>query len=335
MIVDKDFNDMTDDLLVKCMLGEASDAERKQVDNWLNEKAENQRYFSHFKLIWSQSRELAAQSTVDENEAWERFKKRTEKAAPVIPLKSNNLWKTVIRAAAIALFTAGAGWLVYLFTLQNGSSQLVTVKTGSETLTDTLPDGSVITLNKRSSISYPEQFAEESTRQITLNGEAFFDVRPDKDKPFVITVNDVTVTVVGTSFNVKSNSKATEVIVETGLVEVAKARQKIRIKPKEKITVLEGNDALTKEKNDDAFYQYFRTRKFVCNDIPLSELVDKLNEVYGSNILIEGEQLRRKPINTVFEEQPLSRILHVIGETFSISVEYRGDTVILKQGRSL
>ncbi|TDE14523.1 FecR family protein [Dyadobacter psychrotolerans] len=327
--MDTDFNDMMDDLLVKCMLGEATDSEQKQVDNWLKKKQENQRYFSHFKLIWSKSRELASQSTVSEQDAWERFKIRTQGESGVIPLK-RNIWSTWVRVAAVMLLTAGAAWLVYLFTIQSVSPDLVTVKSDSQTLTDTLPDGSVVTLNKRSSISYPENFTNEKSRQVTLNGEAFFDVQPDKTKPFVISVNDVTVTVVGTSFNIKSNSKETEVIVETGLVEVAKDKQKITIKPMEKITVPAGNVDLIKEKNEDEFYKYYRTGKFICRDIPLSELVSKLNEVYHSNIVIEGEKLRNMKINTTFEEAPLSKTLHIIGETFNISVDQKGDAIVLK-----
>jgi len=329
MIVDTDFNNRMDDLLVKCMLGEATETEQKQVDNWLKEKPENRRYFSQFKLIWSQSRELAAQSTVNEQEAWGRFKTRVQNDHAVIPLK-RNVWGTWLRVAAISLVTAGAAWLVYLFSIQNVSADLVTVKTESQTLNDTLPDGSVVTLNKRSSISYPENFENEKTRQITLNGEAFFDVQPDKNKPFVITVNEVTVTVVGTSFNIRSNSRETEVIVETGLVEVAKDRQKVKIKPMEKITIPEGKSDLIKEKNEDEIYKYYRTKKFICKDLPLSELVEKLNEVYHANIIIKGEKLRNLKINTTFEEAPLSKTLHIISETFNIAVEQQGDTIVLK-----
>lgn len=329
MIVNTDSNDTMDDLLVKCMLGEATQPEREQVDFWLKENNGNARYYEHFKLIWTQSRELAAQSKVNEQEAWNRFKARTQKETPVIELAPDP-WRSWIRIAAAILVMAGVGWAVYFSTLKSGSGEMVTVKSGSLALIDTLPDGSVVTLNRRSSISYPEQFAQEKTRQITLNGEAFFDVQPDKTKPFVITVNDVTVTVLGTSFNIKSTAKQTEVIVETGLVEVVKAEERVKLQPKEKVIVQDGEGALIKEKSTDEFYKYYRTKEFVCKDVPLPELVEKLNEIYQSRIVIGNKRLENLRINTTFEQKSLSTDLHVIGQTLDIKVEYEGDSIVLK-----
>src|SRR6185295_8602769 len=78
-------------------------------------------------------------------------------------------------------------------------------QTGQNVLVDTLSDGSVITLNKRSTITYPSKF-KGNTRAIALKGEAFFNVAPDQKKPFIISVNDEQETVVGTSFNIKSEN---------------------------------------------------------------------------------------------------------------------------------
>ncbi|WP_229254082.1 FecR family protein [Dyadobacter sp. NIV53] len=324
-----DSNDMGDDLLVKYMLGEASETEAGRVNEWLQEGKENQHYFSHFKLIWAQSMELAPHSTVNEHEAWKRFKAKVENDVPVVSLNSRPWYSGFLRIAAILFFVAGAGWLLFL-SFQNNGSQLVTVKTGSHTLTDTLPDGSIVILNKRSSITYPEKFTAAGTRQITLNGEAFFQVEPDKSKPFVISVSDVTVTVVGTSFNIKSNVKKTEVIVETGLVEVEKADQKVKVSPSESLTVLKGKPELIKQKNKEEFYDYYRTKKFVCNNTPLWKLVETLNEAYQANIVIEDENLRNKLLNTTFDEQSLPEILRIIGVTFDIKVEQKEDKIILK-----
>jgi transmembrane sensor len=326
--VNTDSNEIMDDLLVKCMLGEATQTEREQVDFWLNEKQGNVRYYEHFKLIWKQSRELASQSTVNENEAWNRFKTRTVRETPVIEF-AHNPWRSWIGIAAAILVMAGAGWAIYFSTLKSGSGEMITVKSGSMALTDTLPDGSVVTLNRRSSISYREHFTNEKTRQITLNGEAFFNVEPDKTKPFIISVNDVTVTVLGTSFNVKSTAKQTEVIVETGLVEVGKAKKTVKVSPKEKVIVEEGKAELLKQANSDEFYKYYRNQEFVCQDMPLPELVEKLNEIYQSNIVIGHERLKRLRINTTFKQKSLSTDLNVIGQTFGIKIEYRGDSIIL------
>ena len=323
-----DRNDM-DDLLVKKMLGEASEEDQAIIEDWLREKAENQRYFEQFRLIWRQSEVLAHESTVNETEAWNRFKSRVEPDVPVISLH-NRTWFGLLKIAAILFLFAGAGWFIYLFTSQNVASEQITVRSKAQTLTDTLPDGSVVTLNKNSSISYQQDFTKDDTRKLILKGEAFFEVEPDKNKPFIIHVNDVTVTVVGTSFNIKGNVVKTEVIVETGLVKVGKATREIMVRPNESVSVLNGNKDLVKQKTEDEFYDYYKIKKFVCSNTPLWKLVEKLNEVYQADIVIEGENLRNKKINTTFEQNSLPVILGVISETFDIKVERNGDGITLK-----
>ncbi len=320
---------MMDDLLVKLMLGEATEEEHKRVTEWLKEKPENERYYAHFRLIWSQSKELAVNSTVDENEAWKRFKVRTDKepVAAVVPL---NKWRSWYSIAAAILVLVGVGGVGYLAMIKKSASEYLTVKSDARAVVDTLPDGSVVTLNRRSSIAYSEDFNDGETRAVTLTGEAFFDVKPDKSKPFVIKINDVTVRVLGTSFNVKGNDRQTEVIVETGRVEVGKADKTIQINPQEKVTVGKDDMELEKETSNNDLYKYYRTNEFVCKDVNLPDLVERLNEIYQAKIVIENEKLKNLRINTTLRQKSLSTDLHVIGQTFDIKVEYRGDSIVLK-----
>lgn len=320
---------MTDDLLVKYLLGEATTEEQTLITDWIEASPANKKHFEHFELIWSKSKQLAAQSTVDENAAWERFKQRVE--APTyqtpktieIPRPSFS-WA---RAASILLILAVGGLLVYF--LSNREPELISLQSGNNVLIDTLPDGSVITLNKQSTLSYPEEF-DGDTRAIALNGEAFFNVTPDKEKPFIITVNDVTVKVVGTSFNVKSTDEKTEVIVETGIVAVKKEDNEVSVNPNEKATVLKNAEAPVKENNEDVLYNYYRTKEFICNATPLWRLVDVLNDAYGVNIVIANPRLKNVELTTTFRNEPIENILAVVSETLNIHVERKGIDFILK-----
>jgi transmembrane sensor len=327
--VKEDSIQMTDDLLVKCMLGEASEKELTLLNRWVFSSKDNARYYDDFRLIWERSKELANQSTVDEHEAWERFRARVDDSTPVVALPANQ-WRSWVRMAASFFIFAGVGWAIYFVTKNSGSSELKTVSAGAVPLTDTLPDGSQVTLNKRSSISYATSFDDADSRRITLTGEAFFNVVPNKKKPFVVTVNNVTVTVLGTSFNVKSHANRTEVIVETGVVKVARKEKTVRLTRHEKVVVLQGQNDFVRQSSTDEFYKYYRTGNFVCRDMPLSELVGKLNEIYDANIVIENDRIKNLKINTTFEQKSLSKDLHVIGTTFDIGIERHGDSIVLK-----
>ncbi len=326
-------HDMNDDLLVKYLLGEASASERREVENWVAADPGNQRYFDHFKLIWEKSKKLAATSTVDEEQAWRRFQQITGQLPSEQPaLRSINRRMRSLRVAAVLVLTAGILGLGYLLWKQNTIPREIVISTGPQPQSDTLPDGSIVVLNKKSSITYPTAF-KGGNRPVQLKGEAFFRITPDKDKPFVVQINDVTVTVLGTSFNVKSINGKTEVIVETGLVKVSRAQQSIQLKPKEKLLVSPQDPLLNKENVTDQLYKYYRTREFVCDNTPLWKLVDVLNEAYDTHIVIERKELKSLQIDIPLYDESLDRILELIVETFKeykIQVVKNDSTILLK-----
>lgn len=318
---------INDELLVKHLLGEANNSEQEALESWISESDANRQHYKQLQKIWDESKKLQAKSTVNEDAAWERFQQRVqneqEAASKTIALPKRRLSWMHIAAALVIMI--GSAWLINF--AMNGNKVTLTAK--NEVLIETLPDGTVVTLNKDSKLKYTKNF-EGDTRNVKLTGEAFFDVTPNKTKPFVIDVKDVTVTVVGTSFNVKSSKERTEVIVETGIVEVAKKNHSINVNPDEKAIVYKSKPQPEKEDNEDKLYQYYRTRSFVCKNTPLPRLVNILNEAYDTNIIIENEQLKELLITATFKEDTLEDILLVISETFGIKVVRDGERIILK-----
>jgi len=291
------------------------------VEQWLIADEANLAYFNQLKKIWDESRQLASTTTVDENKAWQKFQKKIHTA----PVRSTGLrWMRI--AAAIFVFV-GIGTLAYW--LINNRVENVVVVAQERVLVDTLPDASRVIINKGSSLSYPSKF-KDGTRQVALNGEAFFNVQPDKSKPFIVTVNDVQVTVVGTSFNIKSINGNTEVIVESGTVKVTRGNKSIELTRNEKLLVKVSDSLLKEEAVVDRLYKYYRTKEFVCDDTPLWKLVEVINEAYHSNVVIGNPALKDMSITTTFHNESLDQVLNVISMTFDIKVIKEGDTIILK-----
>ena len=323
----RNLSHITDDILVKYLLHETTAEENTQVEQWKAESAINQKHFDQFRHIWEESKKLAAKSTVDEHAAWERFQQRIAtaetKETKTIDLKPRY---GIMKIAAALLVLICGTWFTYNLTNRNNE---IALSTGNETLTDTLPDGSIITLNKHSELKYAMN-DDGKTRDVTLKGEAFFNVAPDKSKPFIISVNDVTVQVVGTSFNVKNTAEQTEVIVETGIVEVAKNDNSVTLTRDEKATVAANSDELVKEDKSDNLYNYYRTKEFVCNNTPLWRLVDVLNEAYRVNIVITDPRLRNLPLTATFSDEPVENILAVVAETLHIKAEKKGTDILLR-----
>ena len=163
-----------------------------------------------------------------------------------------------------------------------------------------------------------------------MQGEAFFNVTTDKEKPFIITVNDVKVEVVGTSFNVKNENGNTEVVVETGIVRVTKNGRTTELVAGQKLLLTSNDSLVSKEQVTDKLYNYYRSKEFVCDDTPLWKLVEVLNEAYDANIVIGRKELNGLLLNTTFNNESLDNILEIIHLTFGISVIKKDGQIILQ-----
>jgi ferric-dicitrate binding protein FerR (iron transport regulator) len=323
----QNFDHINDELLVKYLLGETSEEENLLIQAWINKSATNKKQYEDFKTIWEESKRLAAVSTADEGAAWQRFKTRLEQnkeTAVVRRIMPRSWW----RIAALFIVIAGTGYFGYRLFSEKPVENIV-VASHQSTKIDTLPDGSVVILNKNSEIDYPSKFKGD-TRTIALKGEAFFNVTPNKKKPFIIHVNDVTIRVVGTSFNVRSVNGVTDVIVETGVVQVTRKNKTAELHPNEKVKILQSDSILIKDTVEDKLYNYYRSKQFVCDNTPLWKFVEVLNEAYNANIVIDNPKLRSLPLTAPFDNESLDRILDVIHETFNITVTKEKDRIILR-----
>lgn len=366
------FNHMTDELLVRFLLGETSETEARGVLDWMAASKENEKYFESFRTIWEEAGGMMQFPRVDENAAWERLKSRIEirekgegrkgekgnkgdkgdegykgnkgykgnegkegykaqegtmdtRGTGKLVSMGDSWWKMAAALLAIIL-TGTLSLLIYRQWLNTGQIELAA---NLNPVAQTLPDGSVVTLNKESVLSYPSRFNKKK-RTVELKGEAFFDIKPNREQPFEIRVNRITVTVLGTSFNIRETADATEIIVETGLVRVEGPDRSVELKAGERIRIVAGHPDWEKETESDKLYQYYRSRSFQCDNTPLWKLAKVLSEAYDVQIEIPQESLRNIPLTTVFEDQPLDEILSIIAQTLDIHVRREGTVIYLE-----
>jgi transmembrane sensor len=318
-----------DELIAKYLLQEATAMEIAQVDDWVAASDTNKKAFTHYKLLWEESKKIAATNTADENAAWQKFKNKLDAPRQETKVVSMQKYRWMSAAAAVLMLVLGGWFLRNGFKGTDASAPLL-VATQKNVLIDTLPDNSVVTLNKNSSIEYDTKFTTGNQRNIKLKGEAFFSVTPNKEKPFIIKVNDVEVKVVGTSFNIKTINGQTEVIVKTGIVQVTRNGKTVTLSPQEKILTTADNNVLAKESTKDKLFNYYETKEFVCEETPLWRLVEVLNEAYDSNIIIGRKDLRNLSITTTFANEPLDNVLQIIATTFQLQIINKEGQIILQ-----
>ena len=320
---------MTDELLIKFLLKETSEEENKAVEKWLAADPENITSFLEMEKIWESSQLLAPTVPVNEEVAWRSFKEKlskkeqpTERAqAVVLPIKRKYTW---INVAAVFILALGA-WIFYEVLTPE---KYMALASNQEVIVQKLPDGSELTLNKKSALSYASDF--KTDRSVRLDsGEVFFNVAPDKSHPFIIEVEEVSVKVVGTSFNVKHVNQQTEVIVETGIVKVSLKGETINLVAGERVLINSSSKKLVKEQNKDELYNYYRTNIFVLKNTELWKLTEVLNQAYDAKISL-SPSIRNLTLNTTLKlNAPLDYNLGIICQGLNLTYSSNGKEILL------
>lgn len=316
---------MNDELLIKFLLNETTAEETAQVQQWMAANAENEKHYHQFERIWNESEALTKTSTIDEEVAWQKFKKRVDEkqTAPIVKkLKPTTIW---LRVAVVFVLCFGA-WLAY----QQFGNSYTDVASHDLVLNQQLPDGSQLVLNKNTNISYAKNFT--SNRKVEIkSGEVFFEVAHDRSHPFIIAISDVQVEVVGTSFNIKRTKNTVEVIVETGIVKVNKDGQQLMLTKGESVLLTDDEKRLAKKQTEDELYNYYRTQLFVANNTTLPKLIATLNEAYDAKITLSEPAKNERISTTLPFRYSLEKNLATICETLDLKMQRNQSEILLSK----
>ena len=203
--------------------------------------------------------------------------------------------------------------------------------------TFTLPDGTLVSLNSNTKVFYPEQFGNKA-REVTIEGEAFFEVKPNKNRPFIIHAGNAQIKVLGTSFSVSAypETKLVEVIVETGKVEfrnqISKTIQtgELILIPGDKGTLAYSSNTLLKTTNQDPNFIAWKTHNLIFRATSLPEVIKNLEKVYKVNIRLADPKLNKLFLTAQYPNYTLDFILKLIENTFKIEVQAADGQYILK-----
>lgn len=328
-------SDNNEDLLGKYLAQETDANEDALIEKWLREDEQNQKELDDYTFIWDKVELLKEQKTqpVDTDAAWLKVKAKIQPKheAKVIDFKPapkpKRFFSVGIAASILIVLTASV--LAYFFT--NRQPEMLALSTTTNTLQQTLPDGSIVFLNNNTTLSYPENF-DGDTREIDLKGEAFFDIKRDESKPFVIHANGSDIRVLGTSFNVKAYNKNVEVSVETGKVEFKNKKKAALLVAGEQAAFETENDTIKKLTVDKNAFAY-KTKVFVFENQSLEEIVNALAEGYHTPIAFSNNRIKSCRLTTRFNNESLPNALNIIAETLNLTISAKeGGYVLDGQG---
>ena len=269
---------------------------------------------------------LTTQELKEQMEAtWQKIRLVEEAdEVPVLPIRRTWLW----RAAAALVLIGGLSWWINRPSESTSQKQAATWQTITNQLSTTkplnLPDGSVVWLSPGSTLTYPTTFAA-NRREVTLNGEAFFEIHKDSKQPFYVKTSQLVARVVGTSFLIKvlPQNKGTLVQVRTGKVLVY--RNSVNTTPEQPIS-LRANEELRVARSQEPFIsqriqqpsvlsERLNDQRFEFFDASVSEVLNALAKAYDLPIDYDPATFRDCLITTDLSDEPLTEKLAIIAET--------------------
>ncbi|MBL7783100.1 MAG: FecR domain-containing protein [Saprospiraceae bacterium] len=315
-----------DELLAKRLAGETTPQEEGLIESWLQESPDNSHYFDSLQRLWSQAPTARAATLrpVDTERALQKVKAQIPPAAPVARRFSMYQWMPAA-AAVLALVVAA------VFFFRNPSeTQEVQIAATANTLTDTLTDGSVVVLNRNSALRIASNFNKKE-RRMRLEGEAYFEVAHDREKPFVIEVQQLEVKVVGTEFNVDNRSEPgrVKVSVKEGKVQLSAGAQSLLLVAGEQAVYESATGNITRVTQPNPNVLAYKNRLFDYEATPLGQVVRELSDVYGVDISLKNKVLENCPLHGRYDNLELDRVLDLIADAFSLTVEKKDGKVVL------
>ena len=350
------------DLLGKFLSGETSPEENDRIEEWKRTSKENLSEFERLRRLWKEADSLinTVPAQVDTDAAWNRLSDRLFgeeiskkisdlRGAPAARTISDDASKKTVKEdevmgqpsekAGIRTFYYYApriaavliiGFLVYaIFFMLPGGPEHIEIEAGDAITVAELPDDSKITLNEHSVITYPENF-QNNKREVTLKGEAFFEIRPDEQKPFVVRAQNALIRVMGTSFNVRALESDPEVsvTVEEG---------KVRFSDKEDViyVILERNEKgifnretghIEKYDRAEGSEMFWKSRTIMFRDTRLSVVFSTLEKLYEKEIMIKDEAILSCELTAKFQDMDIEEILDKIAINFNLTIQKTNNT---------
>ncbi|QDH79408.1 DUF4974 domain-containing protein [Echinicola soli] len=332
---------MEKEILLKYLSGTASQVEKAAVIDWLKTDKGKAQLESLMQEEWGKEHKGVQEDDLEKmlTGIYRRIGKATTHKK--LSNRKDHNWGKVVRIAASVMLVSLLTVLLYKqldYTTPELPEELKTYTKkarAGEKLKLRLPDKTFVILNANSTISYTSGFGK-GTREVELEGEAFFEITPDKERPFMVRAGGVVVTALGTAFNTENRGGNVSVALTEGKVSVEN-----KVEGNEESVILVPGQIASVNRNVRGelgvatFIQEdvtaWKEGKILFKSKPLGEILDDLEEWYGVDIkLTKGVNAARK-VSGTFNNESLENVLK--GLTFSLGFEYEinNEQVILKK----
>ncbi|WP_299435988.1 FecR domain-containing protein [uncultured Aquimarina sp.] len=318
--------------LIKFIKGEINPEDKSDVLRWIGENPANQKRYNLLKATYIAST-LDAEEDINKEKAYQQFYSRK--------VSTKRPFKYVAIAASIIIiciagytFNSSTGDNLIVTTVDFFGSDIKSIATNSgDQKTIILPDGSTVIMNAKSHLTYPKKFTD-SIRTVTLIGEAFFDVKRDTTKPFIVHTDDIKIRVLGTSFNIKSypSDEKVETTLVTGKVEVLKQKNEtpVVLKPSQRAIYIKNKSSIEVDNVDSENIISWKQGKLIFNKTPLKQVVQDLKRKYSVEFIIQSDTLLQYKYTGEFDNLSLEEALEILKLSSPINYKHLNNKIMLE-----
>jgi transmembrane sensor len=308
---------------LRFFLGLSNDKEKQKVYN-------SQESEEMLREQWDNYQDIKDKGTsFNKNEVFQRI--QNELASKQKSTSQFNIFTFVSKYAAIliigVIISGGALYFGIIKPSINGNLASIEYSNQKrEKVELILPDGSKVTLNAKTSINYPKEFSKQS-RNIQLSGEAYFEVIRDTTRPFIVNTSNITIEVLGTTFNVMAYSDDTiiETTLVTGKVKLSRLNpstnkvQSVILTPNHKAVFYKADERFVLDKVNVFASLSWKLGKLEFDNEPLESMVKKLERWYDVKIVLSDNLKNKYRYTLTIDKETIEEVLEMIKKTSPIN----------------
>lgn len=344
-------------LLSRKMAGQATDEELQELFSLIEDDKELFFLYQQLSSPTTLEKEVAEEEA-DASFALHALKMQMKSEPVAVPvLAEEKKPRHILRPFTWLAVAASviAIWVGVNYFFEDGRNQQTASATPNEVVTKKasrstiqLPDGSKVSLNADSKLSYNDDFSG-STREVTLVGEAYFDVAKDSTKPFIIHTEKINIRVLGTAFNVKSYPQ--DEVIETSLIhgkiEVTytdRPAEKIILKPNEKLIIRKNQglpaaasqslpkiqlNNLVAIRDSLILETAWMDNKLAFTNLTLAEIGRMLERQYDVKVIFKNEEVKSYTYTGLFERETAGKVLELLSLSQPFAFEIKEQEIII------
>lgn len=313
-----------EDVLKRYFCGESLPGEEQIVAEFINGGDNNMKVFRELERQWKNSHKIS-------NSRVDAFLLLNN------TIKRRKVRRISVRAAAAVAVVLCISTFVFKGMKFTGTDKVLAetafmAETGPlERTMLTLPDGTNVWINSSSKLSYHE---DAGSRNVQMTGEAYFDVVKDMSRPFIVNVNNHTITVKGTKFNVTSFEKENciSAALLEGSIEFSGDMETVQMVPGELLEYDCKSGVLHKIKTDLSSISSWREGKIDCSSMHFSQFLIRLEFIYGVELDYDGDKYSDVCLSFIINtSEPLQNILDAVASLIPVKCRNTGNGYVITE----